>query len=207
MNCRQFEHFLDQYLDGDLGGSLKLEFEAHLVDCKPCGHLYAMMDAVGAIIATPAPDEPKLSKGFADRVLAQHREREARPVKFRKTLYRITAAAGVVLVVTGTLFYSLNRSALPADRVGRGSLMAYRTDERNRQEINQWLAGTLEQAGSSLWELKELQSTAVYQVKQGLFKTLTGPARLSETVEISKEQNKPVKSASPDNRMAGLELL
>jgi anti-sigma factor RsiW len=212
VNCRQFEHFMDQYLDGDLGGSLKLEFEAHLVECEGCGHLYAMMDSAGAILASPSPDEPRISTGFADRVLAEVQVRRAKPVKFRKFLHRVSAAAGVVLMITGMFVYSQNRKAVSPGPQAVGPLMASRTtDEAGRQDINQWLAGTLEEAGSSLWELKELQSAAVSQVKQGLFESLTGPATISETAEIAKEQNTPAKPAEnptpQESQLAGLELL
>ncbi len=212
MNCRQFEHFMDQYLDGDLGGSLKLEFEAHLVDCEACGHLYAMMEAAGAILSAPSPDEPRISSGFADRVLAEVNSRRARPVKFRRILHRISAAAGIVLVITGMFVYSLNRGTSSPGPKTAGTLMASRTtDDKGRQDINQWLAGALEEAGSNLWELKELQSAAVSQVKQGLFDSLTGPVNFSEAVEIPKEQETPVKSAEKptpqEAQLAGLELL
>jgi hypothetical protein len=218
VNCRQFEHFLDQYLDGELKGSMKLEFEAHLVDCKTCGHLYATMDVVGAIISVPTPDEPRLSSGFADRVLARMKEQKVRPVKsdininckLKFPMWRqLSAAASVALVIAGTWVYTRSHTATGPGAAG--SLLASRADEKNSQGINLWLAGTLEQAGSSLWELKELQSTAVNQVKQGLFKSLAGPAPISETVEISKQQAVGDNSAdSPpprDTRTAGLELL
>jgi len=203
VNCSQFEHFLDQYLDGELGGSLKLEFEAHLMECKPCGHLFAMMEAAGAIIAQPSPEEPQLSEGFADQVLVRMQTPQVRPVNFRRILYRVSAAASVALAITGTLFLAhgrSNSSGLPGD----GALMA----DIGHQGINQWLAGTLEQAGSSLWELKELQSTAVNQVKQGLFKSLAGPSQASE---VTREQVTPAKavdtSSSREPQLAGLQLL
>jgi anti-sigma factor RsiW len=203
---------MDQYLDGDLGGSLKLEFEAHLVECEGCGHLYAMMEAAGAILAAPAPDEPKMSIDFADRVLAGVKTRQTKPVKFRKFLHRISAAAGVVLMITGMFVYSRNHATVSSGPQAASTLMASRaTAENGRQEFNQWLAGTLEEAGSSLWELKELQTTAVSQVKQGLFESLAGPATISETAEISKEPNPPARSVEnplpKENQLAGLELL
>lgn len=103
MNCGQFEQLVDRYLDGELTGSFKLEFEAHLVACEACGHLVAMMEAVGEIIAEPAPDEPKLGIDFTDRVLADWSHMQARRRRWVGLASGAAAAAAVILVVGALL--------------------------------------------------------------------------------------------------------
>ena len=36
MNCREFVDFLSDYLEGQLPGAAKDEFESHLRDCEDC---------------------------------------------------------------------------------------------------------------------------------------------------------------------------
>ncbi len=106
MNCEQFEQLLDQYLDNELKGSVKLEFETHMVNCEGCGHLFAMSEAIGQIIAEPSFDEPMLSEDFSERVLNEIEKRQQR----RRTLYRIAAPAGLVasvaIILMGIIIFS-----------------------------------------------------------------------------------------------------
>ncbi|MFA5866181.1 MAG: zf-HC2 domain-containing protein [Phycisphaerae bacterium] len=223
MNCSQFEHFLNQYLDGDLKGSMKLEFETHLMNCKLCGYLYGMMEAVGEIISTPPPQEARISVDFAERVLVGLSAQKLMTTKSYKLLSRVSLAAAIGLVLAGTVIFSMSRSVLFTEKPAGPKLFASITppvvslkspESVHHQEINLWLAGTLEQAGSSLWELKELRSSAMDQMRQGLFASLAGTSSRSVT-----DMNPPIRPAfsgskelSPapaanDHIEAGLELL
>ncbi len=181
MNCRQFEQFLDQYLDGELEGTLKLEFEAHLVDCESCGHEFAVMEAVGEIISAPAPDEPRVSVNFADRVMADLSAQKQVRVKFRRVMAKASLAAAAMLILTGTVIFSSARFGKNAPANTNQPLLAsWSQDVGNRSResrgVSDLVAETIEQAGSTLWEIKELKATAVDQVRQGLIKSFAGPS-------------------------------
>jgi hypothetical protein len=59
MKCAEFEPLIDSYLDGELCGSLRLEFDAHRLRCRRCQLSVAMMESVQHVVAadheTPAP--------------------------------------------------------------------------------------------------------------------------------------------------------
>lgn len=233
MNCRHFGQLLDQYLDGDLAGTMKLEFEAHLMDCEHCGHLLGTMQAMGQIIAAPAPDEPKLSSDFADRVMAGLATQRTTTVKFHRRLAQLSAAAAIALLVTGTLVFSSGRvgalknfagkqvAALPqlvGQTTHKETLLASAnvrpTASAAQPDLNLWLAGTLEKAGSSLWELKELRNSTLDQVRQGVLSSLTGGPTRTEGNAVPTQVNMPVQpvqttgaSEATEVSTAGYELL
>lgn len=70
MNCHDAERLLDVHLDGQLSGSLRLEFEAHRLRCPRCRQTVALMEAATRVIAsdrrTPGPADD-----FTDRVMAR----------------------------------------------------------------------------------------------------------------------------------------
>lgn len=124
MNCQQFEIFLDQYLDGDLDGTLKLEFETHLVQCEACGHLYAMMEAAGQIIADDDPKVPVLRADFTDRVMAGVAKQKRKTLRIHRWVARSTVAAAIAMIVLGLLVVnSFGPGKSPA-----GSQLAKQTD-------------------------------------------------------------------------------
>ena len=107
MNCNQFEHLLNRYLDSELSGTLKLEFEAHMVDCESCGHLYAMSEAIGQIIAEPASDEPALSSDFSERVMAELEKRNQRKNVLRKILVPSGLVASIAIILVSIIMFSM----------------------------------------------------------------------------------------------------
>jgi hypothetical protein len=111
VNCQQFEHYLDAYLDEELEGTLKREFEVHLVDCESCGHLYAMMEAVGQIVAEPDVDEPQLRADFTDRVMVGIADRQMKNLRVRKIIAASSVAAAIALILTGLVFFTSIPSA------------------------------------------------------------------------------------------------
>jgi len=68
MNCQDAERLFDAYLDRELSGSLRLEFDAHRLRCTLCQQRLAMLEACEHVLArdrqTPAP-----SDDFTDRVM------------------------------------------------------------------------------------------------------------------------------------------
>lgn len=61
MNCSEAEQFFDAYLDRELSGSLRLEFDAHRLRCPVCQQKLAMMEACEHILSrdslAPTPPE------------------------------------------------------------------------------------------------------------------------------------------------------
>lgn len=117
MNCQQFEQLLDEYLNGELQGSFKLELEAHVVECESCGHLMAMMQAVGQIIADPAPNEPQLGGDFAEKVLVGLTERHRNSRRNWSDFAwagALARAAAVLLVVTSSIWLAWPRRTDPS---------------------------------------------------------------------------------------------
>ena len=74
MNCAEAEQFFDAYLDGELSGSLRLEFDAHRLRCPLCQQKLAMMEACEHIIARDTRT-PACSDDFTYRVMNEIRER------------------------------------------------------------------------------------------------------------------------------------
>ncbi len=70
MNCWECEQLFDAYLDGQLAGSLRLEFEAHRLHCQHCQQSLAMLETVGSVIASDN-DAPELAEDFTERVMQQ----------------------------------------------------------------------------------------------------------------------------------------
>lgn len=70
MNCSDWEGLLDAYLDGQLSGALRLEFDAHRLRCRRCQQSLAMMEAITHVVST---DEraPVISDNFTDRVMSR----------------------------------------------------------------------------------------------------------------------------------------
>ncbi|MBI5865038.1 MAG: zf-HC2 domain-containing protein [Planctomycetes bacterium] len=70
MNCSDAERLFDAYVDNELSGSLRLEFDAHRLRCTLCQRKLALIDACRHILA--ADDRgPVLSENFTDRLMAQ----------------------------------------------------------------------------------------------------------------------------------------
>jgi len=126
MNCGDVERLLDAHLDGELSGSLRLEFEAHRLHCPRCQQMLAMMEACMHVIATD-PNEPGLSDGFTDRLmsrLGEHRpatpRRHARPIAFRVALVLQAAAVLLLAFLWGT--GAFERKATLPQQPGGGSI-------------------------------------------------------------------------------------
>lgn len=87
MNCRQAQHLLDSYLDGELPVSLRAEVHAHRLTCPDCQRAMAIVEVAGDVIGSDRP-EPLMSLSFTDRVLSAVRPPEEarvqRIVRFRR---------------------------------------------------------------------------------------------------------------------------
>lgn len=114
MNCADYERLFDAYLDGQLGGTLRLEFDAHRLRCRRCQQTLAMLEACGHLIATDRR-EPSVSADFTDNVMAAVAQREsqrARPRRIRAT--RVAIVVGAVLQAAAVLLLAILMQSRPA---------------------------------------------------------------------------------------------
>ncbi len=100
MHCSECEQLFDAYLDGQLAGSLRLEFDAHRLRCVRCQQTLTMLEAVGHVIssdpeALPAPND------FTERVMRTVARPESRV--YRSPLWRAAIVAGVVVQAAAVL--------------------------------------------------------------------------------------------------------
>jgi hypothetical protein len=105
MNCIDAENLLDSYLDGQLNGSLRLEFEAHRLRCRRCQQTLAMMETAAHVIATDRR-MPVLPDDFTERVLSRVAARPARRLRLSPgvvagALLAQAAAIGLFFLVRG----------------------------------------------------------------------------------------------------------
>lgn len=105
MNCSDCEKLFDAYLDGQLSGSLRLEFDAHRLRCPRCQQTLAMLEAVGDVIASDA-SIPELTDDFTERVMAQvATPRAPRAIRFPRN--RLTVITSVALQVAAVLTFAV----------------------------------------------------------------------------------------------------
>lgn len=99
MNCADCEQLLDSFLDGQLSGALRLEFEAHRLRCPRCRQTVAMLESIGNIVACDRT-EPPLSANFTDGVMAaiQAAEASKRLKRRRLALWTVGAAQAAAAV-------------------------------------------------------------------------------------------------------------
>jgi len=128
MNCADTEQLLDAYLDGQLAGSLRLEFDAHRLRCKHCQQMVAMLESVGHVVASDT-DVPALSDDFTSRVLAEVRHSQPAPARLR--LRHIRLVGGVALQAAAVIVFAVwigsiwnSRSAKPVAPVGPDRLVS-----------------------------------------------------------------------------------
>ncbi len=122
MNCAEFEQLIDSYLDGELSGSLRLEFDAHRLRCRRCQLTMVMMESIGSVVASDRP-AAALSDDFTERVMETIETRRPWSVRFRPT--RVAIVAGAVLqaaAVIGLAIWLPLKPAVepvaPAENVG-----------------------------------------------------------------------------------------
>lgn len=101
MNCLDAEKFLDAYLDGELSGAMRVEFDAHRLRCTRCQQLLTMLESCQHII-TADIDTPKLSGDFTndvmDRVRGVQRPAPRRNLRLWTALLTAPGLAAAVLL-------------------------------------------------------------------------------------------------------------
>ena len=118
MNCSEAEQFFDAYLDGELAGSLRLEFDAHRLRCTVCQQKLAMMEACEHILARDTRG-PVLSDGFTDRVMSEIDQRRTLTLRSRRRRIVVAgavafqAAAVIAFAVLWTVYWRQPEPVLP----------------------------------------------------------------------------------------------
>jgi hypothetical protein len=92
MNCAGFEQLIDAYLDGELSGTLRLEFDTHRLRCRRCQLTLAMMESVEHVVAADR-GAPALADDFADRVMIGIRRRQTATLRIHPARVAVVAAA------------------------------------------------------------------------------------------------------------------
>lgn len=92
MNCSEAERLFDAYLDRELNGSLRFEFDAHRLHCPICQRKLAMMEACEHILVGDSRG-PALSDDFTARVMG---DISIRSEQIRRTRYLKLFVGGMV---------------------------------------------------------------------------------------------------------------
>jgi anti-sigma factor RsiW len=106
MNCDQFRHNLDPYLDGELDTALSLEVDSHSVECEICSALRSRKEALRHTlrsIPVPQPDAGFLDSIVEETIISTHRN---------ETRFRATAGIGGAIAAGIVAWLVL---VLPAD--------------------------------------------------------------------------------------------
>jgi hypothetical protein len=104
MNCAEFEQLIDAYLDGELAGSLRVEFDAHRLRCRRCQLTMVAMESVETVVVNDRP-LAMLSDNFTDRVMGAIERRRPLATRLRPT--RIVLAVGALLQAAAVIFLAV----------------------------------------------------------------------------------------------------
>jgi len=111
MNCSECEQLFDAYLDSQLAGSLRLEFDAHRLRCRRCQQTLAMLETIGHVIASPA-QTPELTPDFTQRVMQDVTRPRARIIAF--PLGRVAIVVGALAQAAAVLAIAVVWTTRPA---------------------------------------------------------------------------------------------
>jgi hypothetical protein len=163
MNCDEFQKLLDAHLDGELAGTLRLEFDAHRVNCAECEHSVTLLEAVSTVVAAP-PRPPALPADFTDRVMAEiavpARER-GEAVRAHRGL-RIALVAGALVQAAAVYMFAVmpaDPSRIPVSTPPESIDVAKVTEPQLLKYVWELYASRAEQAGT-------LAGDDLQQVKQ-----------------------------------------
>lgn len=113
VTCRHVQQLHDAYLDGELSSGLMAEVHAHVLQCPVCQQQIETIRACVDVIANDR-SEPRLSAGFAARVVAALPPTTAGTIPFietrrirRRRLVRAFARTGLPAAAAALLFAAL----------------------------------------------------------------------------------------------------
>ena len=209
MNCRESEQFFDAYLDGELSGSLRLEFDAHRLRCPVCQQKLAMMEACEHIVSRDSR-MPALSDDFTDRVMDSIGERRiiVRRVRRRRLMLggavALQAAAVLVFALLWASYWKpaepdpgavatakwrgdVDRAIVAGDKVELMGLIEGRVNQyaAARSNFSKDMSGLARYAThlSVLGDLSILPDTTTAPSPWGVFEQFLMPASADEEIE------------------------
>jgi len=144
MNCVDAERLFDAYLDGELGGSLRFEFDAHRLRCPLCQQKLALVEACEHIISRDRK-QPLLSDDFTDRVMQEIGAVSAgRRLALRRRVLGL-AGAGLSAAAVLTVFAIWPREGLRApsdasDAPVVSARLERAVDEGDRYELFKYMS-------------------------------------------------------------------
>jgi anti-sigma factor RsiW len=171
MNCSQCEQLVDAYLDGELSGGLRVEFDAHRLRCRHCQQMLAMIETAGHVISANH-GIPELSDDFADRVMKRVDVRRGRILRLPQV--RIAAGVAMALQAAAVLVFAVMWRAPALDdptavkTIGADAADVDLTAVRTPAEEDAYLA-VVDGIENRLWEM--------HQAGQQLSTDLEGLAR------------------------------
>ena len=164
MYCDQFEKLIDAHLDGELAGALRLEFDAHRVNCSTCEHAVTLMEAVSTVVSAP-PRLQAWEGDFTNRVMAQVSQAAARPKpKVAHHGARVALVAGGLFQAAAVLALALwpeNSARIPVSQAPEEINLASVTPDALTQYICESVAMRLSQNSSFVPELDQLRTLAM----------------------------------------------
>lgn len=102
MNCQQFDHGLDDYLDGELSAEQARHFTGHSDQCERCRHVLAQAQALQQALQTmPAPP---VAEDYAQRQFQRlwaEQKYETRPKGLRHLFHPALAASLLLGILLG----------------------------------------------------------------------------------------------------------
>lgn len=156
MTCKRYIKLFSAYLDGDLDGEKRHQFETHLAECKQCASEFADFKKLVALTAGLPKIQP--SSSF-DSTLRARLEADEQFSGFRalfgRRSVRILGTACLVLLVTLGIFtiysYKINHKDVPIERNYAGKeiftnfvMPSISTAQTNRQELGDMVTSTRE---------------------------------------------------------------
>jgi len=151
MNCSECEQLFDAYLDGQLAGSLRLEFDAHRLRCQHCQQSLAMLESLGHVIGS-GQDVPDLSGDFADRVMERIDPPRLTLVRRPRLLVVASAvAAGLALAIFWQPQATHNDRVATSETRERVAIVDNSYVDSPQYQVN--YHKFLEAAGDYVWEV------------------------------------------------------
>ena len=151
MNCVECEKLFDAYLDGQLVGSLRLEFDAHRVHCRHCQRTLAMLEALGNVIASDT-QVPELSRDFGSRVLEEIRQpRQPARWRLRPAVVLLSVFLAAAIVLFAWLWYT--HPARPAKPEMGPVATLHGTPSPNDEVRARAMEALVDRLESRLWDM------------------------------------------------------
>lgn len=147
MNCRELEHLLSPYLDGELDASERVVIEQHLASCQGCaGHVEVQRHNLSLIRAAAREGSPAAPEALRAKVLGRLRVEERQ--SFRHRAVRWSALAASVAVVAATAHHEyrvfLRRRYVEDAALRHARQLPLEIQQPSPEQLEAWFRGKLD---------------------------------------------------------------